>query len=181
MAVARNTGYAPNGDPIPGNELPDILLDLDAHRRGKEFPDQDTLSWVADLRDRMDAEYYQPYVAAPAVSPRSLLGGCLPRRTQGVSEQLEVYNIEDVINGITTIRVKVGELLEETKELTRIQPEVKYRICGVRGKGKGVFVREEKIRERDQAAKSASITERLDSLQSFICPQGIVRSCSRRS
>jgi type I restriction enzyme M protein len=33
-AIASNTGYAPNGDHIAGNVLPDILLDYRAHRRG---------------------------------------------------------------------------------------------------------------------------------------------------
>src|ERR1700730_513041 len=35
LAVASNTGYAPNGAPIPGNVLPDILLDYRAFRKGK--------------------------------------------------------------------------------------------------------------------------------------------------
>jgi type I restriction enzyme M protein len=35
LAVASNTGYAPNGAPIPGNVLPDILLDYRAFRRDK--------------------------------------------------------------------------------------------------------------------------------------------------
>jgi type I restriction enzyme M protein len=40
MAVAQNTGYAPTGAQIPGNELPDILIDYRNCLRGKSEPKQ---------------------------------------------------------------------------------------------------------------------------------------------
>ena len=142
MAVARKTRYAPNGDPIPGNELPDILLDLDAFRRGEEPQNQDTLSWITHIKDRLDAEYYQLRTAVSIVSPRALWKD-IAKKTESVSDQLKARGIEEICKDLPTTTVKVGEVLQEVKETT-IDSGLKYRICGVRGKGKGVFFRQEK-------------------------------------
>lgn len=61
MAVARNTGLAPNGDAVPGNVLPDILLDYREFRKGKLLPGQagkQSESLCVELVERLDAEFY---------------------------------------------------------------------------------------------------------------------------
>lgn len=57
MAVATNTGYAPNGSPIPGNELPDILLEYKAFLNGQTVKKRNC--WITkEIEDRLDAEFY---------------------------------------------------------------------------------------------------------------------------
>src|SRR5205823_6306510 len=57
FAICSNTGYAPNGDPIPGNVLPDVLLDYRAYLKGGAAG-QHSNSWSCELADRLDAESY---------------------------------------------------------------------------------------------------------------------------
>ena len=66
FAIASNTGYAPNGDPIPGNVLPDILLDYRIYQKG-EKPGQHSNSWTCSIDDRLDAEFYETKVRAKTV------------------------------------------------------------------------------------------------------------------
>jgi len=59
MAIARNTGLAPNGDEVAGNVLPDILLDFQEYQRGGnigQYPE----TWVTQIEDRLDVEFYAP-------------------------------------------------------------------------------------------------------------------------
>jgi len=58
MALARNTGYAPNGDQIPGNELPDILLNYKAYLNGEKLENTDLCTWICNVDDRLDAKFY---------------------------------------------------------------------------------------------------------------------------
>lgn len=58
MAIARNAGLAPNGAPIPGNELPDILMDYSTFIKEGVSADQHPLAWIGTPEDRLDAEFH---------------------------------------------------------------------------------------------------------------------------
>lgn len=61
MAVCTNSGYAPTGQQIPGNQLPDILFDLKNQFEGKNFePIFSNVALVSlkNPKDRIDAERY---------------------------------------------------------------------------------------------------------------------------
>lgn len=145
MAVATNTGYAPNGGPIPGNELPDILLDyrsftkgIISFRRGKD-------SWVIDkLADRLDAEYYWKPNAKKAYRSVSSV-------QQDVSTSLARINEEYVVIGREIDRVlreheyrsvRLDRILEQVEVSVSVVRDESYRLLGVRWWGEGAFVRE---------------------------------------
>jgi type I restriction enzyme M protein len=85
FSIARNAGYAPNGSQIPGNELPDILLDYKSFITGKNETVMSPNSWIANVSDRLDAEfYYKP--------------GSNINRDNDNDPQIEVLELLDDIN-----------------------------------------------------------------------------------
>lgn len=144
MAIVRNTGYAPNGDSIPGNELPDVLMDLTAFLRGESDSHQHELSWVSQVEDRLDAEYYQPHGRQSVVALEDIWGG-FQRRTAEAAHLIGSSDVVGSFEALDTVRVAIGDLLEEQTERLLLQDEESYRICGVRWWGKGTFLREEKL------------------------------------
>jgi type I restriction enzyme M protein len=142
FAVATNTGYAPNGDPIPGNVLPDILLDYRHFRRGEPVG-QHSRSWVGLITDRMDAEFYEP---------STNLSGNLKRTSQLVAEAQKSVadafaNLSDT-SLLTTMRtspIRLSEILEQVEIKEKVDREKVYRQLGVRWWGAGTFIREENV------------------------------------
>lgn len=146
MAVTTNTGLAPNGDQIPGNQLPDILLDLKRFQKGAmKDVGKHSESWVCDdLQDRIDAEYYRPAKKAATgnvVDLRSQVGTLLTAMKQ---HHDALQTLEQVLGAMETEPKTLGDLFEEVEDRETLDPKVTYRLLGVRWWGNGVFVREEK-------------------------------------
>jgi type I restriction enzyme M protein len=70
FAIAENTGYAPNGAQIPGNELPDALLAWQAYCAGELVPTAD--AWVSEVGDRLDAKFYRTRSSVPTADVAAL-------------------------------------------------------------------------------------------------------------
>lgn len=144
MAIARNTGYSPTGDPVPGNELPDILLDYQSFLAGKPVG-LHSYSWVSEIVERLDAAFYEP-LSAPEPSEAAELAGNL---TQGFRETLAVAaRIEEGISSFIGSEedyetYKLGDLLSEIRVPERLENDRLYKIIGVKWWGEGVFIREE--------------------------------------
>jgi len=151
MAIARSTGYAPNGEHIPGNELPDILMDFAAFRRNGGLAGQHEESWICEVHDRLDAEFY---IAQRDHLPFDL-DGARTEFAQSVDHTRQLLDIAgraNLLDGLETTTVKIDDLLVETADRTRLDDNTSYGLVGVRLWGKGAFFREEKLGKNIKAA-----------------------------
>ena len=148
VAVARNTGLAPNGDPIPGNVLPDILLDYRAFRKGNMLPGQSgnqSESLCVDLAERLDAEFYARKARAHTADLPALRLDMEAEQVKVATGYAALAGVSETFRNLATEPVRLGEMLEQMEVKERIQPEQVYRLLGVRWHGEGAFVREEKL------------------------------------
>ncbi|WP_330283611.1 restriction endonuclease subunit M [Streptomyces sp. NBC_00588] len=145
MAVCRNTGYAPNGAEIPGNELPAILEAYQGWRKGQEPTTPNT--WTAVVKDRLDPRnYWRPEAQLGDRDDldkglRGLLDdiGETARLVQQISEEIDA-----VMAGTPATVHKLGDLLTEVVENEVLDDDTEYPLLGVRWWGGGAFVREHK-------------------------------------
>lgn len=144
MAVAENTGYAPNGEHVSGNELPDILMDFAAFRRGSQELEQHHLSWICELRDRMDAEFYMSQDSGQAFDLEELRSGFV-RKVDNARELIQRAEASDFFDGLETVPVQIGDVLNEKSDRKQLEDETSYSLVGVSLWGKGAFVREDKL------------------------------------
>ncbi len=154
MAIAGNTGLAPNGAAIAGNVLPDILLDLKAFLKGDDIGSSTSGAWTAELRDRLDAENYAPFKVSAAVDMVGLRTEMDAARGRLLAAQASLSNVESVLSEIKTEPHKLSDLLEQYEDRHKLKPEEMYRLLGVRWWGEGSFVREEK---RGKAIKATAL------------------------
>jgi Type I restriction-modification system methyltransferase subunit len=153
FAMATNTGYAPNGSQIPGNELPDILFDYKSFVQGEtEFKHSN--GFIGEIADRLDAEYYIPRL-------RNLGTDTLADTQRAIESILDeinseytavTSNIHKITQSSSFVTYALSELLEEVGEKEALLPQQMYKLLGVRWWGGGAFIREEK-RGKDIKAK----------------------------
>jgi type I restriction enzyme M protein len=150
FAIASNTGYAPNGAPIPGNVLPDILLDYRAHRKGNQ-PGQHSNSWSCEVGDRLDAEFY-----ASNDGSRGIDIAAVRLEVEKVQQRVNdayaaIANMGGVFAALKTQPARLGDLLEQVEVKERVIPDKTYRQIGVRWWGAGSFIREENLGRKIKA------------------------------
>lgn len=143
MAIADNTGYAPNGDQVAGNQLPDVYLDWRAHLRGDLEPSE--RSWRAEVGDRLDAKFYRARSSVPTADVETV-GEDLVAQVVAFSTDVDGFpaEVEAAFRETTFKTVRLGDVLEETSDKHRTEQDKEYRLLGVRWWGGGTFVREEK-------------------------------------
>lgn len=144
MAIARNTGYAPNGEQTPGNVLPDVLLDYRAHCAGLDQEPR-AESWLSEVEDRLDPEFYAARL--PGVAPNL---GQLRQEVDATLRLIErdhaaLLDVERTFGQLRFESRRVGDLVDEVRVPVRVQPDEIYRLLGVKWWGGGAFVREEKL------------------------------------
>jgi type I restriction enzyme M protein len=143
MAIADNTGYAPNGAQVAGNELPDILLDWRAHRRGELVPSD--RSWAAEVRDRLDPKFYRARSGAPTADVETIGQDVAERIANAQAAHAGFADeVAAAFRQTRFVTARLGDLFEEVSDSHSVQPENDYRLLGVRWWGGGTFVREEK-------------------------------------
>lgn len=157
MGLAINTGYAPNGDPIPGNQLPDILVDYRRFVQTGSVEAPAGMSWVSKLADRLDAEHYAPSkaiakdtghlvsYAAKAISGLGISSSLL-EQVQTAVQRLGSEDIE-------WTQYRMSDILEEAIEPVSVEPDCEFRLLGVRQLGYGAFVRETKLGRQIKAKR----------------------------
>jgi type I restriction enzyme M protein len=152
LAVASNTGYAPNGSPIPGNVLPDILLDYRAFRKGKPVA-QHSISKVVEIKDRLDAEFYMTDIGT-GVADISIVRTNVDAAQKLASKAYAALSkANDILGSLDTAPNRLGDILEQTEVREKVEPDKVYRQVGVRWWGDGSFIREENV-GREIKAKS---------------------------
>lgn len=145
MAVCRNSGYAPNGAEIAGNELPDILIQYKRWLDGKEIEGVNV--WSCSVEDRLDPKYYWRPVIASSETPVEevtetvlAVAGNLHAELQSIRDELKVLD-----DGCEFKAHKLGSLFEEIRHPVAAEPEKFYDLAGVRWWGAGAFIRETKV------------------------------------
>jgi type I restriction enzyme M protein len=147
MAIARNTGLAPNGDPIPGNVLPDVLLDYRAFRRGEMQVGQvgkHSESFCVKLAARLDAEFYGRRVRPSGADYASVRQEIASVQSEVATAFAKLAELTKTLNGMKTETIRLGDILEEAAVSEDIDPDRVYRLLSVRWWEEGVFIREEK-------------------------------------
>ena len=152
MAIARSTGLAPNGTPIPGNVLPDILLDYRAFVSSTESSDRHSESWVTTLQDRLDAEFYAEVSDSASLNLADLRKDVEAVRKRASDAYESLSESEALFADLQVEPIRLGDVLEEVAVKERVRPDELYRLLGVRWWGEGAFIREEK-RGRELKAK----------------------------
>lgn len=153
MAIARNTGLAPNGALIPGNVLPDILLDYRTFQRGTGPVGQHSESWRETLADRLDAEFYADGPADAAADVHELRRSVETTRKRVEDAYSALSASDEFFAGLEVEPLQLGDVLEEVSFPEKVKADEMYRLLGVRWWGEGAFVREEK-RGREVKAKT---------------------------
>ena len=144
MAIASNTGLAPNGEQIAGNELPDILVDYREFVKTGAVATPHANTWVATLNERLDAEAYVrgKRIAVDLPSIRKTVETVLSE-TQALYAALA--ECEQHLTSMPVKTVRIGDILEEVKEREGVEADKTYRLLGVRWWGEGSFEREQKL------------------------------------
>jgi type I restriction enzyme M protein len=146
MAIAKNTGYAPNGDQIPGNELPDIELAYKDFINGKVEFHPLRNCWIVSVGDRLDAESYlirqDEQITQSAIEIEAEISRLLGQVNK---EHIFIENsIRNAFDGQTYRSIELDELLQEIRIKEKVENDQIYRLLGVRWWGGGTFIREEK-------------------------------------
>ncbi|HLY56072.1 MAG TPA: N-6 DNA methylase [Stellaceae bacterium] len=144
FAICSNTGYAPNGDPIPGNVLPDILLDYRAYLRGGPAG-QHSNSWTCELSDRFDAEFYASGGSGIVVDVGGVRVEVETIQQKVTDTYAAIASMDGVLGDLNTEPVRLSDILEEIETKEKVLPDQTYKQLGVRWWGAGTFVREENL------------------------------------
>lgn len=150
FAVASNTGYAPNGDPIPGNVLPDILLDYKSCQKGGDVG-RHSRSAVKTIVDRLDAEFYMvgDGVGVGDIEEiRREVDTIQARVREAYAGLLEA---DAVLSSLDTKPERLGDILDQVELKEKVDSDKLYRQLGVRWWGDGTFVREENVGRKIKA------------------------------
>ena len=159
MAIASNTGYAANGDGIPGNELPEVLMDLRAFLRGKASQSHPS-TWVTTVSNRLDAEFYAltKRIEADPARMRNLAEDVSSQLRQATSEIGKVQaKLSTAFDGLDTTDQVIGDLFEVISNHVKLSKEGSYRTLGVRWWGGGTFVKEERSGNEIKAKKLSQV------------------------
>lgn len=164
MAVCENTGYAPTGLQVPGNQLPDILFDYKNYYKENEYlpiHKNTKIIKIAHMSSRLDAERYitisndQEYYKPNEVA--SLITSKLSNLLTKIHEINKTLNKE--FNEADFNFKQASELLLPIKNIISINDEDEYIQLGVSGKGNGVFKREKVLGKQIKATKLNQVKE----------------------
>ncbi len=147
MAVCTNTGYAPTGLQITGNQLPDILFDFRNSLKDKKQDHLFKYSKIVKIESqtsRLDAERYIPVNVESIIDLPNVVSVNLLNEVKILSTQIE--NIQLVMQKTFDKNdfdfIKASKIFEPIKNIITIKLDEEYERLGVSGKGNGVFKKE---------------------------------------
>lgn len=144
FAVAENTGYAANGSPVAGNQLPDILADYREFRAGRQ-PTIHTRVKLASIAGRMDAEYYVPNSFA---DDREFTDNIKTLKSEGSMLTKKVRELESQLADGLNVEmdtILLSDIFQEVSVKVKVEPDRSYSLVGVKWWGGGTFLRETKL------------------------------------
>lgn len=147
MSVCRNSGYARNGDPVEGNELPAILVDYQGFRQGQPLGAHPHTWVVTDAVDRLDAAYYWTQVTEvdrqEVERSAQEIGELISVSAEGHGQLMS--QISTVFESLATKTTPIGALLVEVKDKRPLLHDRPYQTVGVHWWGGGVFIKEDQL------------------------------------
>jgi len=164
MAVCLNSGYAPTGLQVPGNQLPDILFDLKNFLKGSKtshiYP-YSAINKIKDSHSRLDSERYiqiseQNILDAPETTAENFY-----KEISAIQQQSDkIYNsLKRIYTNNEFEFLSNKKLLVPIENIIKINAAEEYNRLGIRGKNGGVFIRETVLGETIKAAKLNQVKE----------------------
>lgn len=147
MAVCTNSGYAPTGLQITGNQLPDILFDfrnfLTKRNQESLFKYSKTIK-VDSISSRLDSERYIPIEEDSNIELPNIVSDNLLKEISILSTQIESIqaSMQKVFKREDFDFVQAKEIFKPIKNIISIKEDEEYERLGVSGKGNGVFKKE---------------------------------------
>ena len=148
MAVCSNSGYAPTGLQVPGNELPDILMDWQQYQKNPKgfvsFFKNMKIVDISSASERLDSEAHVAIDIDFDLKFNDILAK-MKKEVSGLNSVIKSIVKSHELD-ISTLRYdfyNVSEILEEVKNAKTITGETKYFTLGIRGKGNGFFLHPE--------------------------------------
>lgn len=164
MAVCTNTGYAPTGLQITGNQLPDILFDFRNYRKDKNNDHLFRYSKVVNINSltaRLDAERYIPIdeglsIELPNKVSENLFNEIAILQTEIVAIKKSMERTFEQ-NDFTFHKAK--DLFTPIKNTISIKPNEEYERLGISGKGNGIFKKEPETGDKIKAGRLNQVKE----------------------
>lgn len=147
MAVCTNSGYAPTGQQVAGNQLPDILFDFRNYYLGlneKPIFKYCSIVKINEPSDRIDAERYIKHEETDQLLNHSDLSGYFSERI-GKVNQISL-DVNKVLQKIYTSEefdyISISDFIKPISNPIALNKEAQYIRLGVSGNGLGVFKKE---------------------------------------
>lgn len=148
MAVCTNTGYAPTGLQITGNQLPDILFDFRNSLKDKKKQDHlfkySKIVKIDSLTARLDAERYIPVNEESTIELPNVVSENLMNEIEILGKQIVVIqkSMQKAFERSDFDFVRADKIFTPIKNVISIKPDEEYERLGVSGKGNGIFKKE---------------------------------------
>lgn len=154
MAVCQNSGYAPTGLQISGNELPDILLDWQTYKKQQETPTKEESDFVHFFKNTRIVEIANPQSRLDAESYISIDNECITNFEDTIDWfEAEILNLSQAIASISkelSLKsknvdynyIRANEILKEIRNIVKFNDGEQYTRLGISGKGNGFFKKE---------------------------------------
>lgn len=147
MAVCTNTGYAPTGLQVSGNQLPDILFDFRNFLKNKTEDHLFRYSKIVKIESehsRIDAERYIPIDESLNVESPDVVANNLTNEIKILYSQ--IVSIQKIIqvsfNNEDFTFYKCHEIFKQVKNVITLKQNEEYVRLGISGKGNGIFSKE---------------------------------------
>lgn len=144
MAVCTNTGYAPTGLQVTGNQLPDILFDFKNYRKdgnNDHIFKYTKIVHIDNLTSRIDAERYIPIEEEFNFEKPNVVSENLFHEINILSK--EIVNIQKSMQKSFAKKdfdfFKAEKLFSPVTNKISIKSDQEYVRLGISGKGNGVF------------------------------------------
>ena len=158
MAVCSNSGYAPNGLQIAGNQLPDILFDFTNYLKDAHFEPifgHSNIVTIATLDQRLDAERYISITGNDSIESPEVISEELLQDANDLRD--EIFNIQKAMKKIFTENdfqfFEVRSLLKPVANKIILKDSEEYQPLGLSGKGNGLFKKEKVMGSGVKSAK----------------------------
>jgi len=147
MAVCTNSGYAPTGLQITGNQLPDILFDFKNYLKDNNHDHIFKYSKVVvidSISTRLDSERYISIDIEEAIEKPNVVSENLFNEINILVNQISSIqnSMQRTFERDDFIFYKADKLFTPVKNQISIKSNEEYERLGVSGKGNGVFKKE---------------------------------------